>query len=71
MPNFLEDILKTAAAKKGLKGKRADRYTYGALNNMGAMRGNKITAKGKALQKKHETDQRGQLRGLSAMRVAA
>ena len=54
MPKFLEDKLKTKAAEKGLKGKRADRYVYGAMNNMGAMRGNKETEKGAAMQTKHE-----------------
>jgi hypothetical protein len=46
--------LKTQAAKKGFTGKRADRYVYGAMNNLGAMRGSKETAKGKRMQKKHD-----------------
>jgi hypothetical protein len=54
MPKFLEDILKRAAVKKGFTGKRAARYTFGALNNLGAMRGNKITAKGERMQAKHD-----------------
>jgi hypothetical protein len=53
MPAFLEAKLKKAAAGKGFGGKRADKYVYGALNNMGVMRGNKETAKGKQMQKKH------------------
>ena len=53
MPKFLERKLKSAAKAKGLKGKAAARYTYGTLNNMGAMRGNKETAKGTAMQRKH------------------
>lgn len=53
MPAFLEARLKKAAADKGFSGKRADRYVYGAMNNMGAMRGNKETAKGKRMEKKH------------------
>jgi hypothetical protein len=53
MPKFLEDQLKAAAAKKGLKGRRADRYVFGAMNNMGAMRGNKETAKGRKMDEKH------------------
>lgn len=53
MPKFLENKLKAAAATKGFKGKRADRYVYGALNNMGAMRGNKETAKGARMAAKH------------------
>lgn len=57
MPKFLEDKLKAEAQKKGFKGKRADRYVYGAMNNMGAMRGNKETAKGAQMEVKHERDQ--------------
>ena len=41
-----EVALKKAAAKKGLKGDRADRYTYGTLNNIGLKSGNKSTARG-------------------------
>jgi hypothetical protein len=54
MPAFLEAKLKSKAAEKGFSGKKAKRYVYGALNNMGAMRGNKETAKGKRMQKKHD-----------------
>lgn len=54
MPKFLEARLKSAAADKGQSGKRADRYVYGAMNNMGAMRGSKETSKGKRMQAKHE-----------------
>ena len=54
MPKFLENVLQKAAAAKGLKGDAADKYTFGALNNMGAMAGNKETLRGKAMQKKHE-----------------
>jgi hypothetical protein len=54
MPAFLEAKLKSEAAKKGFSGRRADRYVYGAINNMGAMRGSKETAKGKRMQKKHD-----------------
>ena len=57
MPKFLEEKLRSEAASKGFKGDRADKYVYGAMNNMGAMRGNKETAKGKAMQKKHVADQ--------------
>jgi len=42
------------AAKKGYKGRRADAYAYGTLNNMGAMRGNKVTAKGREMERKHK-----------------
>jgi hypothetical protein len=53
MPAFLEKKLKTAAAAKGYSGRKAARYVYGAMNNMGAMRGSKETAKGKSMQSKH------------------
>lgn len=53
MPAFLEARLKKAAAAKGFSGEKADRYVYGAMNNMGAMRGNKETPKGKRMEKKH------------------
>lgn len=53
MPKFLESKLKSEASKKGFTGKRAARYIYGAMNNMGAMKGNKETAKGRSMQKKH------------------
>lgn len=56
MPNFLERILSKAAGKKGFSGKKKSAYIYGAMNNMGAMKGNKVTPKGQAMQAKHEKD---------------
>lgn len=35
MPKKLEKELKKEAAKKGLKGERADAYVYGTLRNTG------------------------------------
>jgi hypothetical protein len=35
MPKALERRLKRQAAKKGLKGKRADAYTYGTMRKLG------------------------------------
>ena len=54
MPKFLERALRHEARKKGLTGKAADKYTFGAMNNLGAMHGSKETAKGKAMEVKHE-----------------
>ena len=54
MPEFLERKPKSEASQKGFTGRRAARYVYGAMNNMGAMKGNKITPKGERMQKKHE-----------------
>ena len=54
MPAFLEAKLKSEARKKGFSGKRAAHYVYGAMNNMGAMKGSKETAKGKRMQAKHD-----------------
>ena len=67
MPKFLEGKLKAKAAEKGLKGKRADRYVFGAMNNMGAMRGNQETPKGAAIERKHQMQQDiAKFRGTSA-----
>lgn len=57
MPKFLETKLKAEAAAKGLTGREADRYTYGAMNDMGAMKGNQETAKGRRMDAKHAADQ--------------
>lgn len=54
MPKFLERELRRQAAKKGFKGKKADQYVYGAMNNLGAMYGSKETAKGREMEEKHE-----------------
>jgi hypothetical protein len=35
MPKEMEQKLKREAAKKGLKGERADRYVYGTLRKTG------------------------------------
>lgn len=53
MPKFLHDALARGAAKKGFSGRRAARYIYGAMNNIGAMHGNKETAKGREMERKH------------------
>ena len=67
MPAFLEARLKKAAADKGFSGKKADRYVYGAMNNMGAMKGSKETAKGKRMQAKHDRQQHGKMRKLNEL----
>lgn len=56
MPKFLEGRLETEARKKGYSGKRAAAYIYGTLNNIGAMHGSRETAKGRAMQAKHNRD---------------
>lgn len=58
MPQFLEEKLRANVPK----GVDPDRYVYGAMNNMGAMRGNKITRKGRRMEKKHEEKQASKLR---------
>ena len=58
MPQFLEQKLKSEAAKKGFKGRRMARYVFGAMNDMGAMHGNQETAKGSAMQRKHDAKMR-------------
>ena len=49
MPKFLENILRKEYGDN-------PRAIYGTMNKIGAMRGNKETAKGKAMQAKHERD---------------
>lgn len=54
MPAFLEHKLRREAEKKGKKGRAQDRYVYGAMQNMGAMKGSKETAKGREMERKHK-----------------
>ncbi len=61
MPKFLEKKLKSEAAKKGMTGRKAAQYVYGAMNDMGAMHGNKETAKGAQMQAKHNARVRGEV----------
>lgn len=56
MPGFLENALRHSGQKKGLKGKKLDNYVYGSMNNIGAMHGSKITAKGERMEAKYERD---------------
>jgi hypothetical protein len=49
MPKFLIEKLKKEYPDNASA-------VYGTLNNLGAMRGNKETAKGRAMQAKHERD---------------
>ena len=56
MPKFLEDRLRAQAANKNLSPKQADRYVYGAMNNLGAMSGPNETAKGARMDAKHSAD---------------
>ena len=58
MPAFLENRLKREASRKGLRGKRAARYVYGTMNNIGAMQGNRETRKGARMAVKHRRDKR-------------
>lgn len=49
MPKFLEDALKKEYGDN-------PHAIYGTLNKIGAMHGNKETAKGRAMEQKHEHD---------------
>jgi hypothetical protein len=49
MPAFLEDKLKKEYPNN-------PHAVYGTLNAIGVMRGNKITAKGRAMERKHTRD---------------
>lgn len=50
MPKFLEQKLKSEYGDN-------PNAIYGTLNNIGAMHGNKETARGAAMQEKHDADQ--------------
>lgn len=69
MPAFLEALLKKSGRKKGFSGEKLKHYIYGGMNNMGAMHGNKETAKGAEMQEKHEEDQRLKGAGRKARRL--
>lgn len=49
MPNFLESKLKAEYGNN-------PHAIYGTMNKLGAMHGNKVTAKGKAMERKHARD---------------
>lgn len=51
MPKFLEQKLKKEY------GSKSD-VPYKIMNSMGAMHGNKVTAKGQAMEAKHNSDMR-------------
>ncbi|MDE2020193.1 MAG: hypothetical protein KGJ13_07660 [Patescibacteria group bacterium] len=52
MPRFLEEKLKREYGS-------GSKIPYKVMNKIGAMRGNKETAKGRAMAKKHRRDTRG------------
>lgn len=52
MPIFLEKKLKKQYPNN-------PRAVYGTMNKIGAMRGNKETAKGREMQRKHDAKKRG------------
>jgi len=56
MPKFLESKLKKEYPNN-------PHAVYGTMNAIGAMRGNKETAKGRAMQRKHERDKRSRKKG--------
>lgn len=65
MPKFLEEKLR----KEYGYGKEADRKIYGTMNKLGAMRGNKETAKGRAMTAKHNRDVKAKASRLLAHHV--
>lgn len=60
MPQFLEEKLKKEYGNN-------PHAIYGTMNKIGAMRGNKVTAKGRAMQRKHDSKKKGKSIG-SAMK---
>lgn len=69
MPDFLERRLENEARAKHLTGKKAAGYVYGTMNNLGAMHGNNITAKGREMEKKHEEDTMSKHEPMREMRI--
>lgn len=53
MPKELEDSLKREYEAKGKSGKDLNHAIFGTMNRLGAVHGNKITAKGIAMDRKH------------------
>ena len=68
MPKFLEDKLKSEAARKGMTGRKAAQYVYGAMNDMGAMHGDKETAKGAEMEDKHMAKLKGEVHSYDSNR---
>lgn len=63
MPKFLEEKLKREYGEKSA-------IPYKVMNSMGAMRGNKETAKGAAMERKHEADMKtGKAEPMREMRI--
>jgi len=58
LPKFLENALRHEGRKKGLTGRHLNHYIFGAMNNLGAVKGNKITPKGEEMEKKHMADKK-------------
>ena len=56
MPKFLEAVLRKQYGDN-------DNAVYGTMNKIGAMKGNKETAKGRAMEKKHEA-KKGSVRNI-------
>jgi hypothetical protein len=53
VPKFLESKLRREYSAKGKSGQSLNHAIYGTLNSIGAMKGPVETAKGRAMQKKH------------------
>lgn len=56
MPKNIENKIKSGYKGKGLSEKEINKRVYGALNNMGLMKGSKITKKGQRAEKKYNKD---------------
>jgi len=61
MPAFLEKKLESSARSQHPKWTAAHiaHYVFGAMNNMGAMHGSKVTAKGRAMEAAHKLKAKG------------
>lgn len=62
MPKFLEEQLRREYGEKSA-------IPYKVMNSIGAMKGNKETAKGRAMEKKHEEDKHMNGHNIESMRI--
>ncbi len=56
MPKKIEAAMKKGYAGKGLSEEEVDHRVYGKLNEMGYMKGNKVTSKGQEAEAKYTKD---------------
>ena len=56
MPKAIEQKIRAGYKGKGMSEKEVNKRVYGALNNMGFMKGSKVTKKGQKAEAKYKRD---------------